>query len=140
MECGELIIQYLISLQAIFRKNTKEGKYTLSQVLILAIIPDNGMDMTTLSERIGVDNSTTTRLIGGMIQKGLIQKKKGVNDKRTTIITLTEKGELASEKIESKIDHIGEEIFNHIPFESQENIKEALISFNWSLIKYNSSN
>ena len=139
MECGELIIQYLISLQAIFRKNIKEGRYTLSQVLILSIIPDIGMDMTTLSERIGVDNSTTTRLIGGMIRKGLIQKRKGVNDKRTTIITLTEKGELVSEKIELKIDQIGEEIFNHIPIESKENIKEALLSFNWSLVKYNSS-
>tara|TARA_B100001105_G_C22316996_1_gene410757 strand:+ start:610 stop:1032 length:423 start_codon:yes stop_codon:yes gene_type:complete len=139
MECGELIKQYLLSLLTVFRKKIRGKKYTLPQILILATIPDKGMDMTSLSEKIGVDNSTATRLIDGMVRLNLIIKRKSHLDKRITIVLLTEKGEQTSEEIENKLDIIGEEIFNQIPMEHQDDIKEALLSFHWTLLKYNNS-
>ena len=139
MECGELIKQYLLSLLTVFRKKIRGKKYTLPQILILAIIPDKGMDMTSLSEKIGVDNSTATRLIDGMVRLNLVIKRKSHLDKRITIVLLTEKGEQTSEEIENKLDIIGEEIFNQIPMEHQDDIKEALLSFHWTLLKYNNS-
>ncbi|SVA77727.1 uncharacterized protein METZ01_LOCUS130581 [marine metagenome] len=139
MECGELIKQYLLSLLTVFRKKIRGKKYTLPQILILATIPDKGMDMTSLSEKIGVDNSTATRLIDGMVRLNLVIKRKSHLDKRITIVLLTEKGEQTSEEIENKLDIIGEEIFNQIPMEHQDDIKEALLSFHWTLLKYNNS-
>ena len=139
MECGELIKQYLLSLLTVFRKKIRGEKYTLPQILILATIPDKGMDMTSLSEKIGVDNSTATRLIDGMVRLNLVIKRKSHLDKRITIVLLTEKGEQTSEEIENKLDIIGEEIFNQIPMEHQDDIKEALLSFHWTLLKYNNS-
>ena len=139
MECGELIKQYLLSLLTVFRKKIRGKKYTLPQILILSTIPDKGMDMTSLSEKIGVDNSTATRLIDGMVRLNLIIKRKSHLDKRITIVLLTEKGEQTSEEIENKLDIIGEEIFNQIPMEHQDDIKEALLSFHWTLLKYNNS-
>ena len=139
MECGEIIKQYLLSLLTVFRKKSRGKKYTLSQILILSSIPHDGMDMTSLSDRVGVDNSTATRLIGGLIKLGLISRKKDINDKRITLVSLTEKGELVSEEIEKKLDNVGEDIFNLIPFEKREDIKESLLSFHWVLLKYNNS-
>ena len=139
MECGELIKQYLLSLLTVFRKKIRGKKYTLPQILILSPIPDKGMDMTSLSEKIGVDNSTATRLIDGMVRLNLVIKRKSHLDKRITIVLLTEKGEQTSEEIENKLDIIGEEIFNQIPMEHQDDIKEALLSFHWTLLKYNNS-
>ncbi|MDP7555879.1 MAG: MarR family transcriptional regulator, partial [Nitrospinota bacterium] len=136
---GELIKQYLLSLLTVFRKKIRGKKYTLPQILILATIPDKGMDMTSLSEKIGVDNSTATRLIDGMVRLNLVIKRKSHLDKRITIVLLTEKGEQTSEEIENKLDIIGEEIFNQIPMEHQDDIKEALLSFHWTLLKYNNS-
>ena len=139
MECGELIKQYLLSLLTVFRKKIRGKKYTLPQILILATIPDKGMDMTSLSEKIGVDNSTATRLIDGMVRLNLVIKRKSHLDKRITIVLLTEKGEQTSEEIENKLDIIGEEIFNQIPMEHHDDINEALLSFHWTLLKYNNS-
>ena len=139
MECGELIKQYLLSLLTVFRKKIRGKKYTLPQILILSTIPDKGMDMTSLSEKIGVDNSTATRLIDGMVRLNLVIKRKSHLDKRITIVLLTEKGEQTSEEIENKLDIIGEEIFNQIPMEHQDDIKDALLSFHWTLLKYNNS-
>ena len=137
MECGELIKQYLLSLLTVFRKKIRGGKYTLPQILILATIPDKGMDMTSLAEKIGVDNSTVTRLVDGMVRLDLVEKKKSYLDKRITIVSLTEKGDQTSEEIENKLDIIGEEIFNQISIEHQNDIKESLLSFHWALLKYN---
>ena len=139
MECGELIKQYLLSLLTVFRKKIRGKKYTLPQILILSAIPDKGMDMTSLAEKIGVDNSTATRIIDGMGRLDLVRKRKSHSDRRITIVSLTEKGEHASEEIEKKLDKIGEEIFARIPMEQQDDIKEALLSFHWTLLKYNNS-
>ena len=139
MECGELIKQYLLSLLTVFRKNIRGQKYTLQQILILSSIPDKGMDMTSLAEKIGIDNSTVTRLVDGMVRLNLVDKKKSYLDKRVTIVSLTEKGEETSEEIEKKLDIIGEDIFNQISMEQQDDIKEALLSFHWALLKYNNS-
>tara|TARA_Y100000758_G_scaffold273109_1_gene216340 strand:- start:65 stop:487 length:423 start_codon:yes stop_codon:yes gene_type:complete len=139
MECGELIKQYLLNLLVVFRKNIRGRQYTLQQILILATIPDKGMDMTSLAEKIGVDNSTVTRLVDGMARLDLVVKKKGYLDKRITIVSLTEKGNQTSEEIEKKLDIIGEEIFNQISMEHQDDVKEALLSFQWALLKYNNS-
>ena len=139
MECGELIKQYLLNLLVVFRKNIRGRQYTLQQILILATIPDKGMDMTSLAEKIGVDNSTVTRLVDGMVRLDLVDKKKSYLDKRITIVSLTEKGNQTSEEIENKLDVIGEEIFNQISMEHQDDVKEALLSFQWALLKYNNS-
>ena len=139
MECGELIKQYLLNLLVVFRKNIRGRQYTLQQILILATIPDKGMDLTSLAEKIGVDNSTVTRLVDGMVHLDLVDKKKSYLDKRITIVSLTEKGDQTSEEIEKKLDIIGEEIFNQISMEHQDDVKEALLSFHWALLKYNNS-
>ena len=139
MECGELIKQYLLNLLVVFRKNIRGQKYTLQQILILATIPDKGMDMTSLAEKIGVDNSTVTRLVDGMARLDLVDKKKSYLDKRITIVSLTKKGNQTSEEIEKKLDTIGEEIFNQISMDHQDDVKEALLSFHWALLKYNNS-
>ncbi len=139
MECGELIKQYLLNLLVVFRKNIRGRQYTLQQILILATIPDKGMDMTSLAEKIGVENSTVTRLVDGMARLDLVDKKKSYLDKRITIVSLTEKGNQTSEEIEKKLDTIGEEIFNQISMEHQDDVKEALLSFHWALLKYNNS-
>tara|TARA_Y100001968_G_C19208330_1_gene643492 strand:- start:240 stop:659 length:420 start_codon:yes stop_codon:yes gene_type:complete len=139
MEYGEIIKQYLIGLLAIFRKRVRGSDFTLSQILIISSIPHGGIDMSSLSEKIGVDNSTTTRLLDRLIKAELIKKSKNISDKRITLVSLTEKGELLSHEIEKKIDTIGSEIVKYIPLKKREDIKESLLSFHWILLKYQNS-
>ena len=58
MEFGELLNQFLIDLQSLFRTHTKSLNLTLPQIMLLSSIPTDGIDMTSLSHRLGVDNST----------------------------------------------------------------------------------
>ena len=75
MEFAELLKQLLIDLQSIFRKNNKDLPLSLAQVIVISSIPIEGINMTALSQRLGVDNSTLTRLIDILIRNNFIKRK-----------------------------------------------------------------
>ena len=136
MEFGELLKQFLIDLQSLFRTQFKKLDLTLSQIILISSIPIDGIDMTTLSIKIGVDNSTLTRLIDILMKKGIVQKNRSSQDKRSYIISVTKKGELLQSKIEDEIDSFVGKIFRNTRLEDQEELKKSLSSFHWIVSKY----
>ena len=136
MEFGELLKQFLIDLQSLFRTQFKKLDLTLSQIILISSIPTDGIDMTTLSIKIGVDNSTLTRLIDILMKKGIVQKNRSSQDKRSYIISVTKKGELLQSKIEDEIDSFVGKLFSNTRLEDQEELKKSLSSFHWIVSKY----
>ena len=68
MKYAELLTNLLIDLQSIFRENNKNLSLSFSQIIVISSIPEAGIDMTGLSRKLGVDNSTTTRLINVLLK------------------------------------------------------------------------
>ena len=136
MEFGELLKQFLIDLQSLFRTQFKKLDLTLSQIILISSIPIDGIDMTTLSIKIGVDNSTLTRLIDILMKKGIVQKNRSSQDRRSYIISVTKKGELLQSKIEEEIDSFVSKLFRNTRLEDQEELKKSLSSFHWIVSKY----
>ena len=136
MEFGELLKQFLIDLQSLFRTSTKKLNLTLPQITLLSSIPIDGIDMSTLSQRIGVDNSTLTRLIDILIKNNFVRKIKNPKDARSFIILLTVSGEKLQFKIDQQIDQFGSKIFSKIPIEDQDEVKETLSTLHWLISKH----
>ena len=136
MEFGELLKQFLIDLQSLFRTQFKKLDLTLSQIILISSIPMDGIDMTTLSIKIGVDNSTLTRLIDILMKKGIVQKNRSSQDRRSYIISVTKKGELLQSKIEDEIDSFVSKLFRNTRLEDQQELKKSLSSFHWIVSKY----
>jgi len=136
MEFGELLKQFLIDLQSLFRTSTKKLNLTLPQITLLSSIPIDGIDMSTLSKRVGVDNSTLTRLIDILIKNNFVRKIKNPKDGRSFIILLTVSGEKLQFKIEQQIDQFGSKIFSKIPIEDQDEVKETLSTLHWLISKH----
>ena len=136
MEFGELLKQFLIDLQSLFRTSTKKLNVTLPQITLISSIPIDGINMSTLSHRIGVDNSTLTRLIEVLIRNKIVRKIKNPKDSRSFIILLTKNGEKLQLEIEQEIDRFGSKLYNKIPFEDQDEIKEVLSTLHWLISKY----
>ena len=136
MEFGELLKQFLIDLQSLFRTRTKQLNLTLPQIMLISSIPTDGIDMTTLAQRIGVDNSTLTRLIDVLLRKQLVEKNKNPLDGRSFILSLTTNGERLQSKVETEIDKFGSNLYSSIPIEDQEEVKEVLSSLHWVISKY----
>ena len=136
MEFGELLKQFLVDLQSLFRAQTKNLNITLPQIMLISSIPTDGIDMTSLSQRLGVDNSTLTRLIGVLIRNQIVIKNKNPLDGRSVIVTLTEYGEKLYSKIEVEIDQFGSDLYHKIPVEDQEEVKEILSNLHWTISKH----
>ena len=98
-------------------------------------MPFDGIDMTSLAQQLGVDNSTLTRLVDILVRRDWIEKSKGRHDKRITLLKLTPKGQEIQDKVEERIDLLGDTVYDSIPLEDRDEVKEILSTFHWTLSK-----
>ena len=52
MNYGELLSSFLVDLQSIYRKNISIEGASFPQILALSIIPDDGIEMSVLSQKL----------------------------------------------------------------------------------------
>ena len=135
MTLGELLSSILINLQSIFKNNVNIKGLTFPKALALLIIPLDGIEMSMLSTKLGVDNSTTTRLIIGMETDGLVERKISKKDRRVICVFLTKSGEILYKELELRIDKVGVDLHKEMQHLDKHNIIEALTDLNWALIK-----
>tara|TARA_B100001540_G_scaffold53740_1_gene48709 strand:+ start:7066 stop:7488 length:423 start_codon:yes stop_codon:yes gene_type:complete len=135
MNYGEFISSFLIDLQRLFRSNVSIKDMTYSQVLAIISIPNDGIEMSELARKLGLDNSTVTRLIVRLEKKGWVVREQSRRDKRAIKILLKIEGITLQQDIEKKIELVGESIKMEIDDGKRESILEHLYTFQWGLRK-----
>tara|TARA_Y100000741_G_scaffold203596_1_gene154808 strand:- start:902 stop:1324 length:423 start_codon:yes stop_codon:yes gene_type:complete len=135
MHYGEFASSFLIDLQRLFRLDIAIKDMTYSQVLAIISIPNNGIEMSELARKLGLDNSTVTRLIVRIEKKGWVGREQSRRDKRAIKVFLKTKGLTIQQDIEKKIESIGEKIKMEIDDEKRESTLEHLYTFQWGLRK-----
>lgn len=71
----------------------REWDLTLSQRdVLLALYEEGPLDQTTLRERSGLEQSSLSRLVDGLLRRGLVEVRPG-NDRRVRIASLTPEGQ-----------------------------------------------
>tara|TARA_B100001029_G_C14633996_1_gene220713 strand:+ start:97 stop:519 length:423 start_codon:yes stop_codon:yes gene_type:complete len=135
MHYGEFISSFLIDLQRLFRSDISIKDITYSQCLAIISIPNDGIEMSELAQKLGLDNSTITRLIVRLEKKDWVGREKSKRDKRAIKVFLKIKGLTIQKDIEKKIESIGEKIKIEIDDQKKESILEHLYTFQWSLRK-----
>ena len=135
MNYGEVLYTLSIDLQSFFRRSIKIDGASFPQILALAVVPDDGIEMSSLSKRLGLDSSTVTRLIIGLEKKGWAVRKKQKKDNRIIKVFLTSAGEEKQSQLEDKIDKLGSLIEKETdPFDRSE-LLEYLWSAHWTISK-----
>ena len=135
MNSGELISSLLIDLQRLFKNEVTFKDISYSQVLALISISDRGVEMSTLSWDLALDNSTVTRLVNRLEKKNLVIREKSKEDKRLVKVCLTKEGEALQNKIEEKIDSLGSKIESQFSYDKKIDILNNLSSFQWIIKK-----
>tara|TARA_Y100000590_G_scaffold465945_1_gene639754 strand:+ start:641 stop:1063 length:423 start_codon:yes stop_codon:yes gene_type:complete len=133
MKYGEVLFSLLIDLQGIFRGKIKIAGASFPQILALTVVPHDGIEMSSLSKRLGLDNSTITRLIIGLEKKGWLIRKKYHNDNRIIKVFLTSDGERKQLQLENKIDDLGLLVENATDPLHRSELLELLCSLHWTL-------
>ena len=135
MNYSEILSSFLIDLQSWYRKNVSISGASFPQILALSIIPDDGIEMSALSKKIGIDNSTATRLVMGLEKKGWVNRRSATYDKRVIQVTLTKDGDEIQIQLERQFDSLGAAIEREVdPLDRNEMI-EYVSSLHWILSK-----
>ena len=135
MNYSEILSSFLIDLQSLYRKNVSISGASFPQILALSIIPDDGIEMSALSKKIGIDNSTATRLVMGLEKKGWVNRRTANYDKRVIQVALTQDGDEIQTELEQQFDSLGAAIEKEVdPLDRNEMI-EYVSSLHWILSK-----
>jgi DNA-binding MarR family transcriptional regulator len=135
MNYSEILSSFLIDLQSLYRKNVSISGASFPQILALSIIPDDGIEMSALSKKIGIDNSTATRLVMGLEKKGWVNRRSANYDKRVIQVALTQDGDEIQTQLEQQFDSLGAAIEREVdPLDRNEMI-EYVSSLHWILSK-----
>ena len=135
MNYGEVLSSFLVDLQRLFRVVICDKNITYSQVIALISIPDEGIEMSSLAQILGIDSSTATRLVIRLEKKDWVRRKHNDLDRRISKVFLTLKGQNTQSKLDKKIEILGQQIENEVDVDDREDLLQALSSFHWTLSK-----
>lgn len=103
---------------------------TPGQAGILFLLKSNdGMNMSELGRILGIDNSAITRLIDRLEDQEFVKRGSRVGDRRQYLISITEKGLCAIEKIGAIAHEVNEKIKEGFTDSEMAVFKKILFSF-----------
>ena len=121
---------------SLVRKLASKFDLTLSQTLVLLYIPFDGITISDLSDKLGIDISTMTRNIQRIEKKGLINRAPNLSDKRSINLQLSKRGKQISQLLNEQVSEHLSSVFQKYNFEQIEDIRNMLESLGWELYLY----
>ena len=133
MNIPELLTNLTTHYNAIFRQYSSRLSLTAPQAFHLLSIPVDGISMSGLAKKLGLDTSTLTRNIQKLEKLDLVRRKQDRNDKRILVVYLTDKGREKVEKVENSLLDLNFSMMKYIDLDDQENIPEMLEKLVWAM-------
>ena len=133
MNIPELLTDLTTHYNALIRNAASQLNLTASQAFHLLSIPHDGIPMSQLAHKLGLDTSTLTRNIQKLEKMELIKRCQDPYDKRVQKTVLTEKGEEMIELLDESLQKMNNTFMEHIDLDSQENITDILEKIVWAM-------
>ena len=133
MNIPELLTNLTTHYNAIFRQYSSRLSLTAPQAFHLLSIPVDGISMSGLANKLGLDTSTLTRNIQKLEKLDLVRRKQDRNDKRILVVYLTDRGRGKVEKVENSLLELNFSMMKYIDLDDQENIPEMLEKLVWAM-------
>ena len=133
MNIPELLTNLTTHYNAILRQYSSQLSLTTPQAFHLLSIPVDGISMSGLANKIGLDTSTLTRNIQKLEIMGLVRREQDKKDRRILVAHLTDKGRGRVEKIEESLLDLNFSMMKYIDLDDQENIPEMLEKLVWAM-------
>ena len=135
MQLGELLSSLFVNLQSLIKREINLGRASFPKIIALSIIPPDGLEMSALAKKMGVDNSTATRLVNGMEKADWVKRESSLYDKRINQVFLTKKGYSLQSNLEVQFESIGKVVEGSLNPADKLGISDAISSLNWVLLK-----
>ena len=133
MNLTELLIDLASGTNAIIRATASKFDLTASQAFHLLLIPFDGISMSNLAHKLGLDTSTLTRNVQVLARMGLVDRKPDNYDKRVIRLVLTNEGSKLLKSLEELLEDKNREVLEKIDLDVQENLLTVLEKLSWAL-------
>ena len=133
MNIAELLTDVAASINAMVRSMASKHNLTSSQVFHLLLIPFDGIPISGLARRLGLDNSTLTRNIRKLETRGVVGRQADGYDKRIKNVVLTNRGVQVVRSLEQHLEIINQNLLEQIDLDTQEHLVTSLETLSWSL-------
>ena len=99
----------------------------------------NKISIVDLASILGLDKSTLSRTIDGMVETGLVERAPNPEDRRYLKLTLTDQGKNLFDSINCTFDQYYQDVFAAIPPDKHQQVTESLSLLAGAIAKKSSS-
>ncbi len=125
-EIGETV-QHLVRVMQLFeRDQIKPHGFTTSQAYVLTQLSQTPeLTMNELSDKLNAQTSTMTRIVDNLVRDGYVSRSRDESDRRTVMVSLTDKGAVTADKLEKDIKEYYRKIVAFLPEGQVEEVLRA---------------
>ncbi|MCH7574039.1 MAG: MarR family transcriptional regulator [Candidatus Marinimicrobia bacterium] len=135
MRVTEVIRDLACHLQAFIRTLAGERNLSPTQAQVLFTVTADGISMSDLARRLGLDPSTMSRIVAMMVSKGWLEQTPSADDRRVTLVALSADGADLHGQLEHDLQLRLDDALGDMDSDDLENLKRPLEDLAWRLIK-----
>ena len=133
MNLAEFLIDVALNTNATVRIASSRLNLTTSQAFHLLSIPFDGISMSNLAHRLGLNTSTLTRNVQVLVKMGLVDRRPDSYDKRVILLVLTNRGSKLLKLLEELLEDKNRAVLEKIDLDIQGDLSTLLEKLSWAL-------
>lgn len=133
------LLQVMVRQFGLLQKESSQccGITAVQSHILYEIKSNHHMSINELAEKLGLDNSTTSRHVQGLVEKELVERLPDPNDRRYVTLALSKKGEQLESEITRMMTEYILDITQQLPDNKVHVIAEALTDLTEAMKKSN---
>jgi MarR family transcriptional regulator, temperature-dependent positive regulator of motility len=94
--------------------------------VLITVAEEEGLSQTDITERTGIDRSTTADLVRRLLRRGLLQRRRSRQDARAYVLKLTDAGKRALDAADPLAKRVDARVLGVLPKERREEFIASL--------------
>ena len=126
-QMADLTYELLENCQLKIERTAEKLNLTVAEFKLLRSLQEDEMlSAGALAKRMGLSSSRITRIIDGLLKKGMVKKEAGGKDRRIVDIGLTKDGIAVRSQLKAMYVSVHEEIINLLPSDTGDSVILAM--------------
>ncbi len=123
-------------LQALLRGVARRHQLSLTQAQVLLNLPVDGLPLSALAHRLGLDISTISRIIDNMARQKWVRRAASPVDRRVNLVVATESGRNLYRLLTEGLDTEVQALLAGLDAQRQESLGQDLEDLSWRMMQH----
>ena len=135
MHMAGILRDLACQLQALMRGVSRRHRLSLTQAQVLLNLPVDGLPLSSLAHRLGLDISTISRIADKMVQRQWVRREAAADDKRVSRVVPTKEGQALYRQLSDSLDDEVKTLLAGLDGKRQESLGQHLEELTWRMLQ-----